>query len=685
MDIRRIVNKIKKPFIIVGGLLIIYVVSGVFILPALLKSKIPEIIQQETGRKALISKIQVQPFPLSVSLQGFEMQEHNGQPFAVFDVFYIKMGLLQSIMQLAPVIDKVILKKPFIHIARQKNGTFNFQDLFKAKADDKKGKPQLFPVTINKLLLLDGQLIWEDASSNELVKEDVSPINLDIENFTTQADKQAHLSLSLALKSGGQLDWKGTVGIKPLSSEGYVKFDNVKLETISALVLPDTTPFNLKGYELLDGNYKANYTDDSLKFIIDKGKVEIRDFQFLEKGHDNTLIKMPVFALRGIDFNFEEQAIAIESLSADDAVLQAWLNAQGVINYQILFPAPKTGNNIANKTVANPVKSNEAPWKIKVNSIALNNFGVVFEDQSQKKPVVMDLKPINFKLTDYSSEPGASVPFQLSAVLNKTGLIKLAGDTVIQPFSAKTAIDVKDIVLENFQAYLNKFARLDVIGGKLTMGGDAIVAASKNDEPDVKFKGNTAIADLLIRDQLLKAKGQNKVLAKVPVFAVRGIDFNLGNRELVLDSISANNADLQAWLNPEGVINYQALLPISNAEEISANKTVANNTEHQAATWKIKINNMALTNFGLNFEDQTLKDPVAVTLKPINFKLSNYSNKNGETLPVQLSIGMNKTGLITLKGNAVIDPLSASFTLMSKISTWKIFNLISKNLYVWMS
>ena len=146
-------------------------------------------------------------------------------------------------------------------------------------------------------------------------------------------------------------------------------------------------------------------------------------------------------------------AIVIDSVSANDADFQAWLNAQGVINYQTLFPASKPGSNSANKTAANTVEPKAAPWKIKVNSIALNNFGVAFEDQTMKKPVVMNLKPINFKLTNYSNESGANVPFQLSAGLNKTGLIKLAGDTVIQPFSAKVAVDAKGIALENFQAY----------------------------------------------------------------------------------------------------------------------------------------------------------------------------------------------------------------------------------------
>jgi hypothetical protein len=663
MEIRSTFSRIKKPFAVAGSLLIIYVVTSAYIVPSVLKSKIPEIIQQETGRNAVIKNVQVQPFPLAVSLQGFEVQEHNGQPFAAFDVFYIKLGLFQSLKHLALAFDEISLKKPFVRLIRQKNGTFNFQDLLKGKADDKKAEDgQLFPVTITKLSLSEGNLVWEDARFTKPVVEDITPINLDIENLTTRADKQALLALSLAFKSGGHLDWKGTTSIKPWSSEGHIKFDKVTLETIMALALPDTMPFNLKGYELLDADYKTGYAENSLKFAVSKGEFEIRDFQFLEKGQEKALIKMPVFSLRGIGFNLEKQEIIIEAVSANDADFQALLNAQGVINYQTLFSASKTGNNSANKAAANPVEPKEAPWKIKINSIALNNFGVVLEDQAVKKPVVLNLKPINFKLTDYSSEPGANAPFQLSAVLNETGIIKLAGDTVIQPFSAKAAIDVKDITLGNFQAYVNKFARVDIVDGKLTIDGNVVVATPKKDELAVNFKGNTAIAGLLIRDQLLKEKGQNKVLAKVPVFAVRGIDFNLGGQELVLDSISANNAELQAWLNPDGVINYKSLLPIADTEETGVNKAVANTAKSQAA-WKVQVNNMALTDFWLNFEDQTLKKPLVKNFKPINFKLTNYSNKNGARLPMQLSVGMNKTGLITLKGDTVIEPFSAELDL----------------------
>lgn len=493
--------------------------------------------------------------------------------------------------------------------------------------------------------------------------EDIDLIDLNIENLTTYGDKQALLVLSLALKSGGQLDWKGTANIKPWSSEGHIKFDKVNLKTILALALPDTMPFNLEGYELLDTDYSANYTENGLKFSTNKGKVELRDFQFLEQGENRSLIKIPVFSLQGITIDSEKRLCVIETISANDGDFQAWLNAQGTINYQSLFPTANPAINSTNKTTANSVQPNETPWKVMVNAVELTNFGLAFEDRSTKKPVVINLKPINFKLTNYSSESGTKVPFQLSTGLNKTGLINLAGDTVIQPFYAKIAITAKDIALKNFEAYADKFVQMEVADGKLAIDGNIIVAIPEKKPLDVQFYGNTKIANLLIRDQLLKENDQNKTLIKAPAFALNGINFNLDNKTLALDSILANGADLQAWLNPKGVINYETLLRISNADKISINETIADTIKPKTATWKIKVNDIALTNFSLRFEDQTLEKPAFINFKPINLKLSNYSNQSGTKLPVELSIGMNKTGQIALKGDTVIEPLFANLDL----------------------
>ena len=105
MKIRHIPSKIKIAALIVSCLLGIYAVSGFYLLPMLVKSKLPGLIQKATGRKASVAKVRLDPFSLKLSLQGFELQEPDGRHFAGFDDFFADINGPQSISQAALVID----------------------------------------------------------------------------------------------------------------------------------------------------------------------------------------------------------------------------------------------------------------------------------------------------------------------------------------------------------------------------------------------------------------------------------------------------------------------------------------------------------------------------------------------------------------------------------------------------
>ena len=646
MNIRRIVSKIKTLVIILGGLIATYVVSSAFILPTVLMSKIPEIIQQETGRKASIAKIQIQPFPLSVRLQGFEIQEHSGHSFAAFDVFYIKLGLLQSIKRSALVIDELMLKKPFVHIARQKNGSFNFHDLVKvkAKADNKPVKPQLFPVTIDQMSLADGQLTWEDEGFDNTVKEEFYPINLTVENFTTKADKQARLSLSLALKSGGNMDWKGTVSLTPMASEGHVKLDKVRLETLVALALHNAVPFDLTGYELLAADYKAAYTEKDVQFSVNKGGLEIRDLRFLEKNGNKALIILPVFALQGINVNLAKQAVTIESVSADNADFQAWLNPDGTINYQTLFLPAQTDGNAKTSAAVNAVEPKQSPWSVKINTLTFNNFGLDFEDQTQKKPLAMSFKPINFKLTNYSNEDGAKLPVQLSIGVNNTGLIKLSGDTVIKPLSASLDVDVETIDLKNFQPYYEKFVHLDVIDGALHIDGNLAVAGLGQDNADVKFKGNAGIAHFLTRDQTLR-----KDLVKWDSLTLTDLEVDLPANRYTATALLIDKPYVRVTIRKDKTVNFNDIVIRDKSKPPTRDKPVKDQPTDGSKPY-FKLGKIQVTEGSSDFSDLSLILPFAAQIKSLGGGASGVSSEKKSIMTVALDGNAYDLAPVNIKG-----------------------------------
>jgi uncharacterized protein involved in outer membrane biogenesis len=615
-----------KPAIITICLIAGYAVFGFYLLPAILKAKIPDLIQEETGRNASIAKIEFNPFKLFASIQGFKINEKNGKPFVEFDNFNLDINAFQSIKQLVLVIDEINLKKPIVHLAKDKNSKFNFEDMAKHQKKEVSKKPaedgEMFPLNLVKLSIKDGKLTWDDKHFAKPVSEEISPINLSASNVSTEPDKKAKLDFNLTIKSGGKLDIKTNLGLNPIFSEGQIKLDKVELQRALALTLSDTAAFDLKGHELFNIDYKVGMDKKNLKVTIKKTRFELRDLQFADKSPNKTLVKTPTFALEA------DCTATIGKDKSDVVINKAKLDSRD-INYSNQLPEPMT--------VVIPTFSHETD----VNVAQSKDGTKVIADKAK-----ISLKNIQF-----------------------TGLNQ-----------GKVEAKLPELILET--AY------------QLGLGGKELEATVT--------KGKFDIHDLQVSE-----KGEPKTLIKVPAFGLNGIGVNLKNQEVVIESVTGKNAEVQAWLNTDGTDNYQALFaPSEKIAAIKPEKPQQNFKTAKTVTfteksaydkdkkesketkeivdaapavptpepqtspapaaapkpkkdWLIKVNNLALDNFGLMFEDKTLKKPKPMTAKPINLKLSNYVNKPDAKLPFQLDITVNKTGLIKLKGDAVIAPLLA--------------------------
>jgi len=652
MKIRHIASKIKIAVFIVGSLLGIYTVLGFYLLPALLKSKLPTFIQQQTGRKAFVATVRFDPFSLRLSLQGVELQEPDGRLFSDFDGFFIDIDALQSISQRTLIIDKVLMNKPVVRIARDKDGEFNFKDLLGENNEAKQDDSKVFPINIAKLAIIEGKLDWEDAHFSSPEKETVYPIDLTIENFTTQADKPSSLGLTLALSSGGKLDWQGVISLNPLSSSGHIKLDNVQLPRIRALALQDVVQLDLQGYELLEADYKADYVDDKFNINVNQGKFELRDFQVSATPQDKALIKIPGFTVQGIGFSLDKHELAIESVSANDADIKASLNAEGVLNYQSLLPATETETS--------SVEPQATLWNIKINTIALNNLGLIFEDRTLKTPVTLTAKPINFKLTDFSNQTGASLPFQLSAGFNQTGSIKLDGNTVIEPLSAQIAVDVKDIALENFQAYVDKFAKLDVIDGKLAVDGKVLIVKSAQDALDIKFSGNTQVDDFLTRDQL-----KNKDFVKWEHLTLSGIDVDVPANQYSAEALRIDKPYARIIIKKDKTVNFGDIMIADKSEPKTASKA-SKNAQPEVQKPKFKLGKIQVIDGSSDFSDLSLILPFSAQVKSLDGGASGISSDEKSTVKVNLKGTAYDLAPVDVKGE--ISPYLGNYDVTVKFT-----------------
>jgi outer membrane protein OmpA-like peptidoglycan-associated protein len=773
-----------------GGLVTLTIYS----LPMLLKSKILTIVQQETGRKATLAKVQFALLPLSVQLQNFAIQETDGKPFASVDRFYMKVNILQSLTQSTLVIDKLTLINPVVHLVKLKNGKFNVDDLFFNSTNKQQSMP-VFPFNIISLSLSKGKLVWENAP----IKETIQPINFTIDNFSTTVNKQSPLTLQLSFESGGQLSWQGELGINPFLSKGHIQLNNLKLQRLLTFVLPTSIRANFNGYELFNTDYKASYTDKQFSFVANKAKLELRDFQYAEKnfviktpnfthetdikityakeawlftankskinlrtfefsglsanktliktpslsyetdfkinyakndwqfavnkskiaatnvqlsiagqtnlaikaaklnhevddykaktaenswnisakntkidahdfelGYLNTRFKAPAIALEtgieshlsndsisvttkqgklngsdmqlfetdqdkslidvsnlalnGVDFNLNNQSLALESVLADGADLRTWLTPKGEFNYQHLFTPPKI------KTIITPItESKSTPWAIKINHIALSNFGASFEDRTLKKPVIVIFKPIDFKLTAYSNKTGVKMPVQLNAGINNTGSIQLIGDTILEPFSVQLAVDSKAIELEPFQAYLEKIAHLDIIEGQFASHGKLAFAIPDNEPLDLKFTSDASISDFTTRDQK-----RHKDFIRWESLTLKALVVDLRKDSYTADTLVMNKPYVKITIKKDKTNNFSDIFITDSADKKTPIKVV---TQHAAY---FQLNKVQIIDGSSDFADRSLILPFATQIKSLDGGASDISSDKKSIIKVSL-------------------------------------------------
>jgi hypothetical protein len=821
--------KFAKPVIIAVSLILVYAVLGFFVVPAVLKAKLPAIIQEETGRKASVGKIEFNPFKLFASIQDFKILEKNGQPFVSFDTLNVKINTFRSIRHLALAIDDITLNKPYVYLAKDNTGKFNFADMVKPtkKEEPKEDDGKLFPIRLGKLSIKDGKLLWDDKHFAKPVTEEITPINLVVSDLSTEAKSKAKLDFNLGIKSGGKLDWKASVGVNPVSSEGGLKLDNLQLQKVLALALSDTAPFALQGNELFNVDYKVDMDKTGLKAAVKKIRMELRDLQFedktadknsvkttsfaleadadvaqanekldvtikkakiesqdlnisnqaadpitvsmpyfshetdltvnqskdglkiaanlakisiknilfnglnqksieaklpeltlesayqvgiteksqdihvshgkfdlhdlnlIEKGDNATLIKVPAFGLNDMDVDLTNRGVKIALITSKNAEFMAWLNRDGSLNYQKLIPtsegkkveATKTNYATAKsvdfkedvntaktvaKAVAEPVKP-EKDWQVNVDKLELLDYVFNFEDRSLKKIAKFTAKPINLQVTDISNKPDSKLPFKLDVVLNKSGSIKLKGDAVITPLTAKVDVAIKGIALEDLQPYVDKFARLDVLDGEFNLNGSLALSQPPEKPLDVKFKGNTGVAKLLTRDKI-----QSKDFVKWNNLTFKDLDVDLLANRFGAKLLLIEKPYARVTIRKDKTVNFSDIVIADKDKSAKSNKStkpakpvkVASSKTAQTKKPIFKLDKVKIVDGSSDFADLSLILPFAAQIKSLDGGASGISSDEKATIKVDLK--GNAYDLAPVDINGEISPNVGNYNVSLK-------------------
>lgn len=200
--------------------LIIFTVTGFFILPPIIKSVLTNKLSEQLHRPVAIEKVRVNPFILSVEISGFTIREpHGGKTFISFGTLYENAQSI-SIFKGGPVLKEIRLERPYILIVRNRDLSYNFNDLVKPEEKEKKEPSKPFLFSLSNIQIQNGGIDFEDTPKG--TTHSVRDMNLSapfVSNLPYYAD--------IFVRPG----FAATVNGTPVALEGKTKPFKDSLET----------------------------------------------------------------------------------------------------------------------------------------------------------------------------------------------------------------------------------------------------------------------------------------------------------------------------------------------------------------------------------------------------------------------------------------------------------------------
>ncbi|WP_052700751.1 DUF748 domain-containing protein [Methylocucumis oryzae] len=557
-----------------------------------------------------------------------------------------------------------------------------------------------FPLTINKLLLSNGQLTWRDERLDKDNSETLDPINITVSDFTLADQSNTKLRLDAATSSGIKLAWIGSLSLLPLKSTGHLDLNGLPLHHAMLKALHEQ-PLQAELDLALD--YQLQYADQQLKLNMSNTVLSARHLQYVSPDwlaqldamrlttdltvdyapnhwqistkkttvHNQTLnlalnklqlaaneldltselqlspaksglnavikaditgkqlqlndkqtelISLPDLSINGIALNLNNHTVNAKRLTLEGSTIKAWLNENGLLNYQQLLHSDNTAPS--GKTE----HSSATNWSYQINEINVKQATLQFENKQFTKPHSLILTPINLSLNQFSSDFHNKLPIKLSAGLKSGGLLAVHGDVRLSPLAATIELNLKDLDLAHFQTYYDQFIHLDVIDGLLSINGK--LALANDSRFTMHFTGRTDIVDFLTRDQIV-----HKDFIKWQQLSLSELSLAYPEQRYTANALTINQPYIRATIRKDKTTNFSGLL----LPQTKPPATTEVKTPNPTTPVQFNLTKLAIVDGSSDFTDLSLILPFSAHVQGLNGGAQGISSEQKAVFNIKLA------------------------------------------------
>ena len=638
----------------IGGVVGLYFVSAVFVLPFLIRMKLPGIVHGITGGTLQIENVSFNPLILDLNLEGVRFTDPKGEPLLSFQRFDINLDAVHLLWgELS--IEYIGLYSPRFYIVQLPNGKFNFDwlthlgDTNASEGSDTSKGGALPAVAVGEFELEDGAVVFTDHTQAQPLQVQIEPVGLDLTDIRTDGRGRNRFHFYAGTGSGEMLDVQGGVrNYQPFSAKGKVEYDAGKLYLIYYF-LQNYTPL-----EVAEGRLHFGLTFDAdmahpEQMKVDDIRVALKRLRITQKNHYTDVLRIGEMTVAGGPVYPMRREAAVDSVAFDRVYVGLERLGDGTLNWQHFFPAADPSETVpAEKNVTALPEANATDgdaWNARIREIALRNTLIRMTDRTLAKPAVVSVNDLNLTLGPVTTDLTKPVGFKSRFTVNGRGGVDVNGSATPEPLHADAQLHVDGVALSPFSPYVEDKTFAKLVDGRVSVTSTIAYAPSET-KPDLTARGDFRLNDLLVNDVR-----DGSPLASVAALEAKAYLLELMPNRLYVDTAGIDAFYANVHVDRNKILNFADIMkPSASAEPAAVPAAAAAGTASPEA-FPVRIVRTVIKNGAVHFADESLPLPFDTQIHDVGGEVLGISTARDDTTFIRLNGEIDRYGVAKAEGS----------------------------------
>ncbi len=642
-----------------GVAIALYGLAGFLLVPYLIRTRLPPLLAETLGRPVSVRGVSLNPFALALAVQGFRVDDTDGEPLVRFHGLRVNVQM-SSIFRRALTLKEIRLDAPAVRLRVLPDGKLSFADIMERLSADKPATAPAepedpFPVIVFRAVIDNGRVAIRDETRRTVFEEEIAPIDIALNDFTTLPDSDSRYAFTAVTESGASLTWEGSLSAIPLRSAGEIRLTEFRSRT-PWRYLRDDLNFEIgSGTAGVSAKYVFDGAAKPPQLTVSEAALNLQNVTVFEEGITGPRLVLPRLDVTGGSLDLAARRVRIASVKSNGLRITMLREADGSLRLIRVLNAPdapvEAGANEPVPAPAEPAIKKDPPaeseWKFTVDEIRLADYAVDFRDASTPEPARIVLAPVSVEVDGLSIGTPDPARLKVDVTFEKGGRLVTEGSLGLSPVSAELAVALTDFALPTLQPYVGQVSGLALRNGHLSTDLQVAYAAPTGGKP------LTCTGDL--RLTALDVGGRDgEDLLTLAELALDDLSVAIEPTVVSIAKLDLVEPRIRIARRADGTTNVQAALTSSSEPPSDQSPPNAGSVEppsDDAASPAISLPSISLRGGSVVVTDDGLPSRFNLTLDELAGDVRGFSTSPDARVEMKLTGKIARTGSLQIDAN----------------------------------